>query len=494
MPPVRAYETLLDDLQQVESQTQRVQIATEIFGKSGADLLNLTGDSVRAAREEMYALGLQISRVDAAKIEEANDAIDHAKMATTGFSNQIAIQFSPIVSALTEKFIEAVKEAGGFGQIADQVFDAVIDGSALAADAMHGLHLVFKSIQAAGQTALSLLATGYSELASGIQDIVNKAIGVINAMIEKANMLPGVDIELMSKMDSEFVKTMGSIAESARQTAADTRTEVLKILNEPMPSEGIRKWAEEAQKEATKRAQDVAAGKAHQIGNDFGSGGIAAAAGSRKDESEVEYMTFDPTVDPEVILAQERIAYLRTLKDAQLASDAESEELAYLNRMEMLRARFEEGELVTLESYNRLKEGVEKQHQDNLKAINNAGYAQRAAFDKKNLSDQSKQVFGTLSNITAGVAQHNKGLFELNKAAGISTAIINTYKGVSESLAAYPMPLAAVMAAAHLAAGLAQVSSIKSQSFGSQSAGATRRTSTSILNRQLSIQVALCGT
>lgn len=451
LPPVQAYEVLMDDLQQVESQTQRVQIATEIFGKTGADMLNMTGDSVRAAREEMYALGLQITRVDAAKIEEANDAIDRAKMAASGFGNQLAIQFSPIVSALTEEFINAVKEAGGFGQVATEVFNATIQGAAYAANVIHGLAAVWDGMKVVVVGAMEWALRYFETIETGIRTVLD--------------YIPGVEVSTES--------AIGNVRKSFTATREQFVTDFQNTLNEPMPYDGIVKWAEEATIAATERAGQVAKDKASQIGNDFGSGGIASAAGSREDKSEVEYMAFDPTTDPEVVLAQERIAYLRTLKDAQLASDAESEELAYLNRMEMLRARFEEGELVTLESYNRLKEGVEKQHQDNLKAINNAGYAQRAAFDKKNLADQSKQVFGTLSNITAGVAQHNKGLFELNKAAGIATAIINTYKGVSESLAAYPMPLAAVMAAAHLAAGLAQVSSIKSQSFGSQSAGAT---------------------
>ena len=87
-------------------------------------------------------------------------------------------------------------------------------------------------------------------------------------------------------------------------------------------------------------------------------------------------------------------------------------------------------------------------------------------FKQKSYKDQTQQVLGELLGLTQGVAQHNRQLFELNKAAGIANAIVNTYEGVSKTLAKYPWPLSGIMAGAHLAAGLAQVQAIRSASFG----------------------------
>ena len=53
----------------------------------------------------------------------------------------------------------------------------------------------------------------------------------------------------------------------------------------------------------------------------------------------------------------------------------------------------------------------------------------------------------------------------------ISDAIINTWQGVSQSLSRYPMPLAAGMAAAHLAAGMNAVNHIRKQQFNSGGGG-----------------------
>jgi hypothetical protein len=69
-----------------------------------------------------------------------------------------------------------------------------------------------------------------------------------------------------------------------------------------------------------------------------------------------------------------------------------------------------------------------------------------------------KSIAGSLAEMTASTANSNRKMFELNKAAGITNAIINTYEGVTKALASYPPPISFAMAGAQLAAGMAQVS------------------------------------
>jgi len=144
-----------------------------------------------------------------------------------------------------------------------------------------------------------------------------------------------------------------------------------------------------------------------------------------------------------------------------------------------------------LESYNRRKEivatalggDVDKkiqhdelmkqlsiQYQADLTRIEKKGYSDRQKFSALSAKDQTKTVLGEAINLTAGLAQTNKRMFNINKAAGMANAVINTYEGVSKSLSTYPWPLAGAMAALHLAAGLAQVNAIKSTTFGATSA------------------------
>ena len=65
----------------------------------------------------------------------------------------------------------------------------------------------------------------------------------------------------------------------------------------------------------------------------------------------------------------------------------------------------------------------------------------------------------------SNAATFNKKAFELNKKAQIAMAIVNTAVGVTNALKAYPPPFSFIMAAAQLAAGVAQVNAIKSTQF-----------------------------
>ncbi|MGI9202674.1 MAG: hypothetical protein ACR2Q3_01620 [Woeseiaceae bacterium] len=115
---------------------------------------------------------------------------------------------------------------------------------------------------------------------------------------------------------------------------------------------------------------------------------------------------------------------------------------------------------------------LEWRHRDTVNRLLQTSDTERLAFSLKTWKAQTSIVAGELENITRGVAQESRSMFEINKAAGITNAIINTWQGVSESLANYPMPLAAAMAAVHFKAGMETVKAIEGTSFGSKSSGA----------------------
>lgn len=98
---------------------------------------------------------------------------------------------------------------------------------------------------------------------------------------------------------------------------------------------------------------------------------------------------------------------------------------------------------------------------------------QEALSEQEKLSSESRvsataTMFGNLATLTqAG----SKKLFKIGKVAAISEALINAYKGISETWNAYPYPWNIPMAAAHAVSAFAQVRSIASTQYGSTSAG-----------------------
>lgn len=398
-------------------------------------LLNDGGEAMRAQAAEADALGTVLTKIDIEKLKGAGVAMDRVKSAFGGFGDQLAVQFSPLISALSEEVLDMVKGMGGFGEISAKAFNAVIEGAGYAANVVHALGVVWDGIKVIVAGGLETVLRYFEFVETGVRTLLQ--------------YVPGVEVSTES--------AIGNLRQSLTSVREEFTSDLKGSLMEPLPYEGVVKWAEDATRIATEAARTAAETAA--------AGSLVGGAPASGDGTSTD--------DPELTATQQRIEQLKILKDAQLASEAESEQLAYLQRLEMLRLNFEEGTIPTLEAYHSLVEGVASKHETALTKINAKGLSDREKFLAKSGKDQTKQVFGDLANITAGVANHNKGLFELNKAAGIANAIINTYEGVSKSLSAYPMPLAAVMAASHLAAGLAQVSAIKATSFGSGNAGAT---------------------
>jgi hypothetical protein len=105
--------------------------------------------------------------------------------------------------------------------------------------------------------------------------------------------------------------------------------------------------------------------------------------------------------------------------------------------------------------------------QERQKAI----VAERIAFEKK--SDLEKAQFGVdqAANMFAALGKENKKAFEASKALNIASAIMNTYQGATKALATYPWPFGLIAAAAAVAAGMAQVSAIRSQQYSGRALG-----------------------
>jgi hypothetical protein len=82
----------------------------------------------------------------------------------------------------------------------------------------------------------------------------------------------------------------------------------------------------------------------------------------------------------------------------------------------------------------------------------------------------SQKNMTALADVTANALDK---IFGQTKAVAIATALINTYKGVTTALAEYPPPVSFAMAALQMAAGMAQVMNIRSQSSQGGAAGSS---------------------
>jgi hypothetical protein len=102
--------------------------------------------------------------------------------------------------------------------------------------------------------------------------------------------------------------------------------------------------------------------------------------------------------------------------------------------------------------------------QKNYQALKDVG-ENEVAWERKRGDERAQIVASGLASNLAMAGKNSKKMFALSKAAGIANALVSTYQGAAKSMGAYPFPINIAMAASSVAAGMAQVSAIKAQSF-----------------------------
>lgn len=145
-------------------------------------------------------------------------------------------------------------------------------------------------------------------------------------------------------------------------------------------------------------------------------------------------------------------------QDAKLA--------AHVRTMDAMHAatkqKYEQEQLVRIQALVGDKFGYESQKK----------MAQDAA-DFQMKTDLEKYAFGLeqAANMFSEAGKENKRAFEAAKAFNIANAVMNTYMAATKALATYPFPFGLIAAAGAVAAGMAQVSAIRSQTYSGRALG-----------------------
>jgi len=133
--PQKTFMQLADALKAVENPYQRAADITAIFGKSGQELLPLLqegSEGLSGMAEEANKFGLAVSRTDAAKVEQANDAFTRLMAMISGLVNTLVVELSPYVT-------QAINDIIAWATEGDRGAKLVKDGVSLVLDVVKWL-------------------------------------------------------------------------------------------------------------------------------------------------------------------------------------------------------------------------------------------------------------------------------------------------------------------------------------------------------------------
>lgn len=410
------FELISNRMQGVATANERASIAADLMSRQGIGLLttmkSLDQDGLQPTIARLEETGEAFDRVDAAKVEQANDAITEMQGALTGVTTQLTIQLAPIITGVADRIRGASSEGRIFGNTMAESMEGTINAIGFMADSVEGVKRVF---QLTGRVA-ALAFLGIQEGALVTADyIINWPTRAANDLVGILNKIPGMDISGKFGM-SGLGKKVNSELQTVRRAVNFAQEDIQSILLEPMPSTAINQFVADTQAEIEKAQRDR------------GPIGIPSGGGDSEDEEQSKTDLFDSLLETtervEDILAGHEERKKGIYRDSQ--SQLLNQHLSFLDSMEQ--------------------------------AEKASGSAKLGIYTN------------ALQTMTAAGATENKKMFEANKKAGIANAIVSTQIAAAKALEQGPY-LGPALAAMITAAGMAKVSAIQSQSFSGGGGG-----------------------
>ncbi len=255
LPLDQQMEIVADAMQGVETQADRVRLAMKLFDSEGVALVNTLAGGSEGLREmaaEAGHLGIAISRVDAAQIEAANDAVTRAKGVFTGLGNQLGTAFAPIIKEVADNFRQAALDNAEFGNVGQQVARVVVKAFAKVASAVYTVRKMILLVRMGMQVMLGEIVGGVSKLVRSFDPLIEK-YNAVASFFGKATITNSV---------AEGAEEMSRIL---LENAASTKAQLDALIAEGSPEPGILAAYEAIIVASRRAAEEVAKNSSGEV-------------------------------------------------------------------------------------------------------------------------------------------------------------------------------------------------------------------------------------
>ena len=300
LSPDEQFLAIADAMGEVEGRSEQVRLAFKLFDSGGVALLNtmdMASDGIREAMEQAENLGIALNRVDAAQVENANDAFDVMTKVSSGISRQLTVAFAPAVEAVSNKVTELALETEWVGEVGTTVFNAVVKGAGYAANAFYFVSMGVLGLRAGFMELAAIAAESMTDSAQTVTKVLNATVGNVGKLIkwitdqlsslvsmgeklpgqagEWARNVSGVLEELGKKVNEKLQFDEEGVVEgieAIREAADDAYKDFENLANQELPSEQIEKIVEEWQSLSRAEAEAAANAKIYnEVVNEIGS-------------------------------------------------------------------------------------------------------------------------------------------------------------------------------------------------------------------------------
>lgn len=420
MSPDQQFEKIAEAMTQVSTTSERASITMDIFGRSGIKMINMLQGGKKgldSARRATQAYGTAVTKLDAKKITDLNDAVTEMKEAWIGVMRRMLVNIAPTLVKAIHTIINAIDvlRMGWHGaKVAVTEFSAI----------------VYKAISALARAtvvSLNAMIEGVNMFTDAFSTAGDTVAGTVGGISKNYARIGKIDI-------TETKNNLDKFVSLAKTASADAQGEIAKITEQMMMRQ--RQWQEQAA--AGMRAAGVGAGPGAAPGATTDAD-VRAVQEQRRQRAEAEHAFKLFLMDDETRALHEQLD----------------------TRLEALRGFHDAGAIGAKEMHDRMREAREA-HDARMDDLDR----QRALNRWRNANETANLVIGTFRGLTATMEEDSREQFELTKALNIAETIMNTSAAVMNIWARIKNPWAAgTLTAIAVAAGAAQISKIASTEF-----------------------------
>lgn len=442
----------LSELEFVAGQTgvkfETLSMAMQRSTRRIAEAAQGTGEAQTALKE----LGISAQALNQLDPAAQFEVLAKQLNEVTNEADQVRLAFK-LFDSEGVRLLRTIKQTGGnFDELSDKArsLGSVLDGDLAqkGADVVDSMSEIKAAMSGVGNSLLATFGPAIVTAANYLVEFINnarKAAVAVGLLEVRLSQLKIDELNQHWLENNRLIVENEKIVKRSRSSAGKNSAKE-KILDLEKQNEAIKKQIALIGVQATEEERINEAKKATLVeGGDTGKSQEASAA---------EFQRFlDSLLSEEQALVE---SYARRLQLIEENTKAGSDIQKSLQQQE----------------YARFETALTK-HQAKIGKVEAKGAIARKNFEQKTAKQKTAFVVNELANMTAGVAQHSRTMFKINKIAGIANAVINTARGVTMALASYPPPISFAMAAAQAAAGYVQIQAIKNTQFGGGGGGTT---------------------
>lgn len=442
----QALQLYVDSLEKANVSQNEMTFFMEAIASDATALLPLLrngGEAMAEQAAQAERLGVALSNVQSAQIEQAAIQMDRVQSVLSGFVDQFTARLSPVVVALGRQFLGLAEDAGGVGEAAATSFNVVVDAVATVANAFDALDRVLLQSETAVDTFALAFRIGLLEIAREIVEIPTAAV---NEMIMAINNIPGVNVETLGM--SDLGRQVQGQINAASAEIETLNAKLNEELSKPLAGDAFKRLVVEAQDAAEKSAAEMVKIREAMAGAG-GQGGTNAKDEDANKQLQDKLQRIREGNMSELELLREKMAQenaiINEAKEKQLIGDKEWRELMLQN----------------LSQFEDKQTAIEKKNSDERQRL--AEMEQRAKLQA------FSNMFGNLSTL---MNSESRKQFEIGKAAALAGALVSGYSSMVKAyegglkVSGGNPAVGAAFAAAAGAATAVQINAIRSASFG----------------------------